>query len=74
MSKNILQALGKIDVALGGNADDAVNVIDALDQISERAGSLKDSLAGSLTLGKGTADEVTITAAQLKALLKTLSS
>lgn len=60
MSKNILEALGKIDVALGGNANDAVNVIDALDQISQGAGSLK---ASSLTLGKGTADEVTITAA-----------
>ena len=44
MSKNILQALGKIDVALGGNTDDAANVIEALDQISERAGSLKDSV------------------------------
>lgn len=33
-----------------------------------------ETLAGSLTLGKGTADEVTITATQLKALLETLSS
>lgn len=32
-----------------------------------------EALAGSLTLGKGTADEVTITAAQLKALLALLS-
>ena len=32
-----------------------------------------ETLAGSLTLGKGTADEVTITAAQLKALLALLS-
>jgi len=44
MSKNILEALGKIDVALGGNANDAVNVIDALDQISQGAGSLKTSV------------------------------
>ena len=44
MSKNILEALGKIDVALGGNANDAVNVIDALDQISQGAGSLKNSI------------------------------
>lgn len=35
------------------------------------AGSL--TLVNSLTLGKGTADEVTITAAQLKSLLKTLN-
>jgi hypothetical protein len=32
-----------------------------------------ESLAGSITLGKGTADEVTMTAAQLKALLALLS-
>lgn len=32
-----------------------------------------EALAGSLTLGKGTADEVTITAAQLRALLALLS-
>ena len=32
-----------------------------------------EALAGSLTLGKGTADEVTITAAQLKALLALLN-
>ena len=32
-----------------------------------------ESLAGSLTLGKGTADEVTVTAAQLKALLALLN-
>jgi hypothetical protein len=33
-----------------------------------------ESLQGSLTLGKGTADEVTITATQLKALLATLNA
>lgn len=33
-----------------------------------------ESLAGTLTLGKGTADETTITAAQLKALLATLNT
>lgn len=33
-----------------------------------------ESLAGGLTLGKGTADEVTITAAQLKALLALLNT
>ena len=32
-----------------------------------------EALAGSITLGKGTADEVTLTAAQLKALLALLS-
>lgn len=32
-----------------------------------------EALAGSLTLGMGTADVVTITAAQLKALLATLN-
>lgn len=32
-----------------------------------------ESLAGSLTLGKGTADEVTITAAQLAQLLALLN-
>lgn len=32
-----------------------------------------ESLAGSLTLGKGTADEVTVTAAQLKALIALLT-
>lgn len=44
MSKNILQALGKIDAALGGQVDDASNVIDALDQISERSKELKNSI------------------------------
>ena len=33
-----------------------------------------ETLAGSLTLGKGTADEVTVTAAQLKALIAMLST
>ena len=33
-----------------------------------------ESLAGSLTLGKGTADEVTVTAAQLKALIALLNA
>lgn len=32
-----------------------------------------ESLAGSLTLGMGTVDEVTLTAAQLKALLALLN-
>lgn len=44
MPKNILQALGKIDVALGGQMDDATNIIDALEQISERIGNLKESI------------------------------
>ena len=44
MPKNILQALGKIDVALGGKMDDATNIIDALEQISERIGNLKESI------------------------------
>ena len=33
-----------------------------------------EALAGSLTLGKGTADEVTVTAAQLKQLIAMLSA
>ena len=56
-----------VEIVGNGTADDARSNARTLDW------SGNEVLSGSLTLGKGTADEVTITAAQLKALLATLT-
>ena len=55
-----------VEIVGNGTANDARSNARTLDW------SGNEELAGSLTLGKGTADEVTITASQLKALLATL--
>ena len=77
MAKTV-DILEKLDAALGGTEGDAKNIKESLLQIVEALGS-GDGLSrengeftGTLTLGKGTADEVTITAAQLKALIALL--
>ena len=56
-----------VEVVGNGTADNARSNARTLDW------SGNESLAGGLTLGKGTADETTITAAQLKALLALLN-
>ena len=56
-----------VEIVGNGTADNARSNARTLDW------SGNEALAGSLTLGKGTADEVTITAAQLTALLALLS-
>ena len=55
-----------VEIVGNGTGDDARANARTLDW------SGNEELAGSLTLGKGTEDEVTITAAQLKALLAML--
>ena len=42
--KNIIEALENIDEALGGTAGDAINIVDALNQIAE---SLKNKSGGN---------------------------
>lgn len=56
-----------VEIVGNGTADNARSNARTLDW------SGNESLAGGLTLGKGTADETTITAAQLKALLALLN-
>lgn len=57
-----------IEIVGNGTADDARSNARTLDW------SGNEELAGSITLGKGTADEVTLTAASLKSLLALLSN
>lgn len=68
---------GEYNIAdsVSGNRGTYVEIVGKGQNIANRSNARtldwdgNEALAGSLTLGKGTADEVTITAAQLKALL-----